>query len=170
MGSENVRFGDISQNSDTELKEAGLRFFTVLYLPLHRQIHCFSNKISSVPFSYQHSAVFLVTLRTFHLAFLSEKLFKQQTYSSYLYQNTRFLLLWCCADAVGTYCCVNNLFFSSSYCSQSDKLIRISDKSGKQRYLVSVTAQTGEKGLFLRGIRVERAVTVRYIKCSLGGT
>lgn len=114
MGSENVRFGDISQNSGTELKEAGLRFFTVLYLPLHRQIHCFSNKISSVPFSYQHSAVFLVALRIFHLAFLSEKLFKQQTYSSYLYQNTRFLLLWCCADAVGTYCCVNNLFFPAA--------------------------------------------------------
>jgi len=51
-------------------------------------------------------------------------------------------------------------------------LIRISDKSihGSQRYLFPVTAQTGEKGLSLRVVRVERVVTMKHIKCSLGGT
>lgn len=51
MGSENMRFGDTSQNSSTELKEADL------YLHLHRQIHHFSYKISSIPFRYQHSSL-----------------------------------------------------------------------------------------------------------------
>lgn len=58
-----------------------------------------------------NTVVFLVALKIVHLIFLSEKLFKQQTYSSYLGQNTRFLLLWSCADAVGIYCWVNSLLF-----------------------------------------------------------